>query len=57
MAPATALCTQGAKVTKVAVHHLKEKARPSGGYAERCAGAIQGKEGGIQVLAGLAPSS
>jgi hypothetical protein len=29
----------------------------SGGYAARCAGAIQGKEGGIQVLAGLAPSS
>jgi hypothetical protein len=23
----------------------------------QCAGAIQGKEGGIQVLAGLAPSS
>ncbi len=27
------------------------------GYAARCAGAIQGKKGGIQVLAGLAPSS
>ncbi len=29
----------------------------SGGYAAQCVGAIQGKEGGIQVLAGLAPSS
>ncbi len=29
----------------------------SGGYAMRCAGVIQGKEGRIQVLAGLAPSS
>jgi hypothetical protein len=27
------------------------------GYAAQCAGTIQGKEGGIQVLAGLAPSS
>jgi len=27
------------------------------GYATWCMGAIQGKEGGIQVLAGLAPSS
>ncbi len=26
-------------------------------YATRCVGGIQGKEGGIQVLAGLAPSS
>jgi hypothetical protein len=38
----------------VAVHHFKEKARPSGGYAALWAGAIQVKEGGIQVLAGLA---
>ena len=29
----------------------------SGGYAAWCAGTIQGKEGGIQVLAGRAPSS
>ncbi len=29
----------------------------SSGFAMRCAGAIQGKEGGIQMLAGLAPSS
>jgi hypothetical protein len=29
----------------------------SDGYATRCVGGIQGKEGGIQVLAGLAPSS
>jgi hypothetical protein len=29
----------------------------SGGYAMQCAGAIQGKEGGTQVLASLAPSS
>jgi hypothetical protein len=29
----------------------------SGGYAAQCAGDIQGKEGRIQVLAGLAPSS
>ncbi len=58
--PHTARHTQGAKVAKVAkvaVHHLKEKARPSGGHATRCAGNIQGKEGRIQVLAGLAPSS
>jgi hypothetical protein len=27
------------------------------GYAVQCAGPIQGKKGGIQVLAGLAPSS
>jgi hypothetical protein len=27
------------------------------GYTAWCADAIQGKEGGIQVLAGLAPSS
>ncbi len=33
------------------------KAPSSGGYATRCAGAIQGKAGGIQVLAGVAPSS
>jgi hypothetical protein len=33
------------------------KAPLSGRYAAQCAGAIQGKEGGIQVLAGLAPSS
>ena len=44
-------------VAKVAFHHLKEKARPSGGYAAWSAGTIQGKEGGIQVLASLAPSS
>ncbi len=30
---------------------------PPGRYAARCTGTIQGKEGGIQVLAGLAPSS
>jgi hypothetical protein len=29
----------------------------SDGYTVRCTGAIQGKEGGIQELAGLAPSS
>ncbi len=29
----------------------------SGQYAVQCTGAIQGKEGGIQVLAGLTPSS
>ncbi len=29
----------------------------SGGYAAWCAGTIQGKEGGIQVLAGRAQSS
>jgi len=29
----------------------------SNGFAMRCAGAIQGKEGGIQMLAGIAPSS
>ena len=29
----------------------------SGGYAVQCTGAIQGKEGGIQVFAGQAPSS
>jgi len=29
----------------------------SGRYAGQCAGAIPGKEGGIEVLAGLAPSS
>jgi hypothetical protein len=28
-----------------------------GGYAGQYVGAFQGKEGGIQVLAGLAPSS
>jgi hypothetical protein len=39
------------------VHHLKEKARPSGGHAALCAGTIHGKEGRMQVLAGLAPSS
>ncbi len=44
-------------MVKVATRHLKEKARPSGGHAAWCAGAIQGKEGGIQVLAELAPSS
>ncbi len=29
----------------------------SGGYSVQCASAIQGMEGGIQVLAGLVPSS
>jgi hypothetical protein len=29
----------------------------SDGYAAQCVGAIQGKEGRIQVLVGLAPSS
>jgi hypothetical protein len=33
------------------------KCSNGGGYAAWCAGAIQWKEGGIQVLAGLAPSS
>jgi len=37
--------------------HRGSKAPLSGGYAMQCAGAIQGKEGRIQVLAGLAPSS
>ncbi len=36
---------------------LRGKAPLGGGYTMRCAGAIQGKEGGIQMLAGLAPSS
>ena len=36
----------------MAIHHLAPC-----GDAVRCAGAIQGKEGGIQMLAGLAPSS
>ncbi len=36
---------------------LRGKAPLSGGYAAHCAGAFQGKEGGIQVLAGLAPYS
>ncbi len=36
---------------------VKEKARPSGGHASLCAGTIQGKEGRMQVLAGIAPSS
>jgi len=49
--------SQGAKVAKVAVHHLKEKARTIGGLGAQSAGTIQGKEGGMQVLAGLAPSS
>jgi hypothetical protein len=40
-------------VVKAAV----EKAISSGGYAVRCVGAIQGREGRIQVLGGLAPSS
>ncbi len=29
----------------------------SGGYATQCVSTIQGKEGGIQVLDGLAPSN
>ncbi len=33
------------------------KAPSSGGYAAHCVGTMQGKESGIQVLAGLAPSS
>jgi len=49
--------TQGAKVVKGTVYHLGEKAISSCGYAAWCAGAIQGKDGRIQVLAGLAPSS
>jgi hypothetical protein len=36
---------------------LRGKVPLSGGYAMQCEGAIQGKEGGIQVLVGLAPSS
>ncbi len=36
---------------------LGGKAIPSGGYTVQWAGAIQGKEGSIQVLEGLAPSS
>jgi hypothetical protein len=44
-------------VVKVAVYHLREKPISSGGYVVRCAGPIQGKEGRIQVLAGLAQSS
>ncbi len=36
---------------------LRGEAPLSVGYAMWCAGAIQGKEGGIQMLAGLAPSS
>jgi hypothetical protein len=47
--PRTAWHTHGAKVVKVAVYHLGEKAISNGGYATWCAGAIQGKEGGIQV--------
>jgi hypothetical protein len=54
--PRIAWHTQGTKVVKVAVYHLGEKAI-IGGYAAWCSGAIQGKEGRIQVLAGLAPSS
>ncbi len=34
-----------------------EALRREGGYTAQCAGAIQGKEGKLQVLAGLAPSS
>jgi hypothetical protein len=52
--PRTAWRTQGAKV---AIHHLEEIQTPIGGHTVHCAGAIQGKEGGIQVLAGLAPCS
>jgi hypothetical protein len=48
--PRTAWHAQMNKVVKVAVHHLR-------GYAMQCSGTIQGKEGGIQVLAGLAQSS
>ena len=44
-------------MVKVAVYHLGEKSISSGGYVVRCAGTIQGKEGRLQVLAGLAPSS
>jgi hypothetical protein len=44
-------------VVKVAVYNLGEKAISSGGYAALCAGAIQGKEGRILVLAELAPPS
>ncbi len=35
---------------------MREERILIGGYAMQCSGAIQGKEGGIQVLAGLAPS-
>jgi hypothetical protein len=38
-------------------HHLRGKVPLSGGYAAWCVGTIQGNESGIQVLAGLAPSS
>jgi hypothetical protein len=48
--PRTSRRAQINKVVKVVVHHLR-------GYATWCVGAIQGKECGIQVLAGLAPSS
>jgi hypothetical protein len=37
--------------------HWRRKAPLSGGYAGQFAGTIQGKQGGIKVLAGLAPSS
>ncbi len=55
--PHTTRRTQGAKEVKVAIYHLGEKALFSGGCAVQCVGTIWGKEGGIQVLAGLAPSS
>jgi hypothetical protein len=44
-------------VVKVVVYHLEEKATSSGGYFARCVGAIQGKEGRIQVLTDIAPSN
>jgi hypothetical protein len=51
----SARCTQGAKVVKVVHHHLNKT------YWWALVGIIscliQGKEGRIQVLAGLAPSS
>ncbi len=53
--PRTERLTQGAKVVKVVHHHLYKT------YWWALVGIIscliQGKEGGIQVLAGLAPSS
>ncbi len=49
-------CTVQSKASSPSIL-LKGKAPLCGGYAVRCAGAIQGKEGGIQMLAGLAPSS
>jgi len=38
-------------------NRLRGKVILSGGYAQQCVRPIQGKEGGIKVLAGLATSS